>query len=331
MVQRMRIGFACKYIPPSLDKQEYRVHNFATTTVKWLKTHPDECESRLFEILRHNISAFANVLKQVASWPEMLRMMRIGSDLFPVYTHADFKWFWTNAYVQQYLATHLPPLGAFARLHRIRLSMHPGQFTVLNSITPLTVDRSIEEIEYHTDIARFLGYTGWHPDGFAINIHVGSRAGGVDSFRRNAHRLSADARNLLTIENDEMSFGVDDVLLLADEFAIVVDIHHNWCFTEGDFFQATDSRIQQVIDSWRGVRPKIHYSLSREGFLPVSGMPLYKELNKPKTKLRSHSEFCYNQDLNHWALTHLAWADIMVEAKMKNLASQQLYYTFITP
>lgn len=44
-----------------------------------------------------------------------------------------------------------------------------------------------------------------------------------------------------------------------------------------------------------------------------------------KQKLRAHSDFAWNRACNEWALEHNAWADIMVEAKGKNLASQQLY------
>jgi len=44
-----------------------------------------------------------------------------------------------------------------------------------------------------------------------------------------------------------------------------------------------------------------------------------------KQKLRAHSDFAWNRACNEWALEHNSWADIMVEAKGKNLASQQLY------
>jgi UV DNA damage repair endonuclease len=40
-----------------------------------------------------------------------------------------------------------------------------------------------------------------------------------------------------------------------------------------------------------------------------------------KGKLRAHSDFMWNDALNEWALSHNEWADIMVEAKGKNLAS----------
>jgi UV DNA damage endonuclease len=43
-----------------------------------------------------------------------------------------------------------------------------------------------------------------------------------------------------------------------------------------------------------------------------------------KGKLRAHSNFYWNDEVNKWALTHNTWADIMCESKGKNLASFKL-------
>jgi UV DNA damage repair endonuclease len=107
---------------------------------------------------------------------------------------------------------------------------------------------------------------------------------------------------------------------------LVLDIHHHWC-REGEYINADDDRIKKVIDSWRGVRPVIHYSVSREDVLvdhDRTNRPIMESLlssGHKKQKLRAHSDFMWNDDVNDWALTHSAWADIMVEAKAKNLAS----------
>jgi hypothetical protein len=44
-----------------------------------------------------------------------------------------------------------------------------------------------------------------------------------------------------------------------------------------------------------------------------------------KQKLRAHSDFYWNQEVNHWALSFLPQFDIMCESKAKNLASKALY------
>ena len=86
-----------------------------------------------------------------------------------------------------------------------------------------------------------------------------------------------------------------------------------------------------IINSWRGVRPVIHYSVSREDVLiGHSGsqrpalIPLMENGHK-KGKLRAHSNFMWNTDVNEWALSFLEHFDIMCEAKGKNLASFALH------
>jgi UV DNA damage repair endonuclease len=143
-------------------------------------------------------------------------------------------------------------------------------------------------------------------------------------------RLSPEARNTITIENDEMSWGIDASLELADHVALVLDIHHHWV-NSGEYIQPTDDRFSRIVDSWRGVRPVIHYSVSREDVLvdfdpnkkPTMDMLLLEGYKKQK--LRAHSDFMWNNAVNDWALTFRDYADIMVESKAKNLASIALW------
>jgi hypothetical protein len=86
-----------------------------------------------------------------------------------------------------------------------------------------------------------------------------------------------------------------------------------------------------VLDSWRGVRPTCHYSISREDVLvghDTSVMPdhaLLLEQGYKKQKMRAHSDFYWNQAVNQWALSFWDNFDIMCESKGKNLASFELY------
>ena len=101
-------------------------------------------------------------------------------------------------------------MGSLARDRNVRLSFHPGQFTVLASDNPDIVDRSIEEFEYHVDMARWMGYGQTFQD-FKINVHIAGRQG-PDGIRRALQRMTPEARNCLTIENDEMTWGIDHSL-----------------------------------------------------------------------------------------------------------------------
>ena len=94
--------------------------------------------------------------------------------------------------------------------------------------------------------------------------------------------------------------------------------------------ESTDSRFKRVCDSWRGVRPVIHYSVSREDVLvdhDKNQKPDLAELKRmgfTSAKLRAHSDYYWNNTCNDWALSYLPYADIMCESKQKNLASWPL-------
>jgi len=205
--------------------------------------------------------------------------------------------------------------------------MHPGQFVVLASINEGIVQRSIAEFEYHADMARYMGYGKTFQD-FKINVHISGKQG-PDGIRSAYKRLTQEARNCITIENEENSWGLNDCLELTDILPIVMDVHHHW-IREGVYITPEDDRVQRVIDSWRGVRPTMHYSVSREDYLvghDTTVMPNHAQLlleGYKKQKMRAHSNFYWNKAVNDWVLPFNDHFDIMCESKAKNLASFEL-------
>ena len=329
-----RIGFACKYMHPDQTQKKklleeiQRPLNTRSTTVAWLNRQTKEvAEQRLWDIMVHNIQSYYNLIEYVGGLDNELRMVRLGSDVLPVYTEPTWSYFWRKDDVRAYCEKHFRPVGDLARKLDVRLSMHPGQFTVLASDNPDIVERSIEEFEYHVDCIRWMGYGQQFQD-FKCNVHIAGRKGpaGIQAV---LPRLSQEARNTITIENDEMSWGTDASLELEKDVALVLDIHHHWVRT-GEYIQPTDDRYLRIVDSWRGVRPVIHYSVSREDLLighDVDTLPNMEELLEQgfkKAKLRAHSDFMWNRAVNDWALSFRDTADIMVESKAKNLASSAL-------
>ena len=335
----MKIGFACKYLHPDQTQKKkllediQRPLNTRSTTVQWLNRQTrDVAEERLWDIMVHNIQSYYNLVQYVSTLPTELQMVRLGSDCLPVYTHPEWSYYWQKADVIAYCQQHLIKVGDLARKHNIRLSMHPGQFTVLASETPEIVERSIEEFEYHADLIRYMGYGKTWQD-FKCNVHISGRQGPA-GIKAVLPRLSTEARNCITIENDENSWGIDASLELEKEVALVVDIHHHWVHSAGEYIEPTDDRIKRVIDSWRGVRPACHYSISRENYIidhPIDVKPNYTELLESgykRGKLRGHSDYYWNKPVNEWAWQFIEDFDIMCESKMKNLASIKFYNEF---
>lgn len=330
-----KIGFACKIIDhadqvngikPTDDCKKY---NTSGTTVTWLNRQPRAAaEDKLWSIMKGNIEAVRLLVERVAGLDERQRMVRIGSDILIAYTHDNWKSFYQQADVIGYAELAFARVGTIARAAGVKLSFHPGQFTVLASENPGIVERSIEEFEYHADMARWMGYGRTFQD-FKINVHISGRLG-VAGIKAAYQKLSPEARNCITIENEENSWGLDDCLGLTDTLPIVLDIHHH-SIREGQYIQPNDIRVQRVIDSWRGVRPTCHFSVSREDYLLNHDIGVKPDIELllaqgfKKQKLRAHSDFMWNQAVNEWAYEFWENFDVMVEAKGKNLASFELF------
>ena len=330
-----RIGFACKWIDHADQvngikaTDDAKQYNTGSTTVSWLKRQTVEvAEQKLWDLMVQNIESTHKLVKRVGELDASLRMVRLSSDILPVYTQPDFSYFWRRTDVVQYLESNFRKVGDLARERNVRLSMHPGQFTVLASCNEGIVGRSIEEFEYHADMARYMGYGKSFQD-FKINVHISGKQG-PEGIRSAYKRLTPEARNCITIENEENSWGINDCLSISDIVPIVLDIHHHW-IREGEYLSADDNRVSRVVDSWRGLRPTCHYSVSREDYLvhhDTLTAPNHTQLlldGYKKQKLRAHSDFYWNQKTNEWALSFWDQFDIMCESKGKNLASFSLF------
>jgi len=334
-----RVGFCCKYLHPDqtqpkkvlMEIQQQRTEK--CTTVAWLKRQTREvAEQRLYDIMTHNMQSAANLVEYVGRLEPGLRMVRLGSNQLPMYTQPDFRYFWQQPEIKLELERGFAQVGKLARQWDVRVSFHPGQFCVLASDSEDIVNRSIEEFEYHVDMVRWMGFGRKFQD-FKCNVHISGRQG-PEGIKRVLSRLSPEARNCITIENDEMSHGLDASLELSKDVALVLDIHHHWIRT-GEYIEATDDRVLRVIDSWRGIRPALHYSVSREDILVDHDPNVRPDMETllaqgyKKQKLRAHSDFYWNHAVNQWAATFAQDFDIQCESKMKNLASHTFHNNYI--
>jgi UV damage endonuclease UvdE len=327
----MKIGFACQWLTSErsgkTDKEIKELEapfRCTTTTVKFCDQNKDY-EDKLWQIVKHNLLAIHKLVLKVATDKEPIkRMVRLSSDFLPMYTHPKYGKFYERTDVKNLVETSLPNIGRLVKTHGVRLSFHPDQFCVLSSENPQIVENSIREIEYHAYLVSCMGLGKEFQD-FKCNVHLSGK-GGINVFRKSFSKLSDVAKNILTIENDEFQAGLDYVLQVSDIVPIVLDIHHNWVNT-GGYINPKSSKAKKVIDSWRGVRPVIHYSYSKpEALIKHSGdkKPNYFTLDVNDSLLRQHSDDYPNEHSNRWALSFLPDFDIMCEAKLKNLARDQL-------
>ena len=342
-----RIGFCCKYLDPDqtqkpkILKEIQQNYTEKVTTVAWCNRQEKHvAEERMLDLVTHNMQSAYNLVEWVGTkLPAERRMVRLGSNQIPMATEPTWRYLWDDANNQRILEDGFAKVGQLAKDLDVRISFHPGQFCVLASDKPDVVKRSLDEFEYHANMARWMGYGQEFMD-MKLNIHISGRLG-AEGIINILPKLSPEARNTIAIENDEMCHGLDESLKLEKHLALVLDIHHHWIRDE-EYIQADDERIERIIDSWRGVRPTLHYSYSRDEWLPepslfesgsrhttMHDLPSLLDLGCKKQKLRAHSDFYPNEKVNEWALSFFDNFDIQCEAKAKNLASEQLYLQYI--
>ena len=87
-----KIGFCCIYVQPDAKKGFISVPelNTSTTTVAWLKRQTQAvAEQKLWDLMVHNIESIKSLVRYVGTLNDQLRMVRLSSDILPVYTRSE--------------------------------------------------------------------------------------------------------------------------------------------------------------------------------------------------------------------------------------------------
>lgn len=254
-----------------------------------------------------------------------IRMYRVATALAPYASHPELSQF--HGQVEQ-CADELGDVGRIARERDIRLSSHPGQYTVLNSERADVRDAAVAELEVQ---AALLDAMGLGPEAVLV-LHVGSAAGGVgaacDRFLAGFERLSDRARARLGIENDDRSFGLSDVLSVSRRTGcpVVWDVLHHRCH-DPDRIPDRDA-LAAALGTWAaGTVPKTHYSSPR---LDVQERRVRKgrriERRPVLPQLRAHADLVDPIGFERFIRDVPAGRDfdVMLEAKAKDLALLRL-------
>ena len=243
-----------------------------------------------------------------------IRFYRMATALAPYATHPDLPQFRDQP---QRHAERLRAIGDRARALGIRLTSHPGQYTVLNSERPEVRRLAAEELEVQAELMDGMGLG---PESVVV-LHVGSRAGGLDGFCAGFELLSDAARARLVIENDDRVYGLGEVLALSERVGrpVVWDVLHHRCHDPDGIPDA--EALALALATWPDdVTPKIHYS-SPKTAVEERG----KRLVLPQ--LRAHADMIDPIGFEHF-LEHTAAGardfDVMLEAKAKDLALLRL-------
>jgi UV DNA damage endonuclease len=256
-----------------------------------------------------------------------IRMYRLATALAPYSSHPELTQF--HGQVEE-CARELAEVGELARSRDIRLSSHPGQYTVLNSEDPAVRAAAVAELEVQAALFEAMGLG---PEAVVV-LHVGGAAGGkpaaIDRFLAGFSQLSEAARVRLVIENDDRTFSLVDVLGLSERtgLRVVWDRLHHHC---NDHTGMSDAdALAAALATWPGDEvPKIHYSSPRldlEERKVRQGRRVERRLVLPQ--LRAHADLVdpigFEQFMQDTVSAGVRDFDVMLEAKAKDVALLRL-------
>ena len=282
------LGYACQNTTLGTKSRTVRLANLRTeTAIPVIAQNLDDIERSLIWNVEHGIHFF-----------------RISSDLIPFGPLDVFPFDWEEAF-----AWKLKAIRTLVRKHKLRVTSHPGQYTVINSPRPEVVAASVEELDHQARVLKTMDPKG------TMTLHVGGAYGdkpaALDRFERTLDRLSDDARARLAIENDDTTWDLPEVVALGERtgLRVIPDLFHHLVFPDETL---PDDELADVMDramaTWgRGV-PKLHLSSQKPG------------------KRTAHADFLDMDDVDRLVAlmdrvgTPGGEYDVMLEAKKKERA-----------
>lgn len=279
----IRVGYACINLSLKESFRNYR-----------LKTVETKEEDKITEVIWHNIRLLRKIIEYNVK--HNIYVYRITSDLIPFCTHAYIESIYKEKVLNnEEMYHHFTTIRALQETYNLRLSIHPSQFNVLSSPNEDVVRRSIKEINAQTDwMKQFRGEN--------VVIHIGGSYGdkraALERFK--VHLRYVD-QNLISIENDDKTYNVEDVASLCEERSIkwVYDYHHDRCHP------SLEKKTFEFIKSY----PPSKYHLST---------------GSPYCYSRAHADYIRTADYKYFTMflseCGIREADVIFEAKKKNKA-----------
>ncbi|MEM2274743.1 MAG: UV DNA damage repair endonuclease UvsE [Thermofilum sp.] len=251
----------------------------------------------LLQTFEENLRDFFELLKLSCSMG--LTVFRLGSSFVPFASHEKFDASWLRE-----VEGRLRAASREVARYGVRITMHPGQYVVLNSPSAKVVDRSLRELEYHFRVLDALGL----PRESVVVVHLGGVYGdkreALRRFERTVEENGWLARRL-AIENDERYYTAAEVLEVGERLGlpVVFDYYHHK-------LNPSTFDMDRLADTWRGATPEFH----------VSSPP-----SSPR-RFGEHADFVRLEDFLELAEL---WGgrgplDVIVEAKKKEKAVAKL-------
>lgn len=284
----MEIGYACLTVGVQDTMQKSCIAKNAT-------------DDKLQEIIIHNLNSLSNIIEYNVK--NQIKLFRISSDLIPFGSSSINSLSWWEIFKNEFAE-----IGSKIRNSGMRVSMHPGQYTVLNSLEEEVVERAIADLNYHSLILDSLGLSSENK----IVLHIGGvyddKNESIKRFIANYKRLSDSVKNRLVIENDDKSYNISEVLEIGRilNMPVIFDNLHNKV-NPSPIENSEIYWINECKKTWqeKDGNQKIHYS--QQDILKRAG---------------GHSSYIrINEFMKFYEALEREDIDIMLEVKDKNLSA----------
>ncbi|MGB4660610.1 MAG: UV DNA damage repair endonuclease UvsE [Mobilitalea sp.] len=284
----MSIGYACLTVGvPNTDQRSCVMRNAS--------------EEKLTELIQYNLNSLDRIIDY--NIQNDIKLFRISSDIIPFASNTVNTMPWWDLFDHQ-----LKDIGRKIIDSQMRVSMHPGQYTVLNSPDEAVVSRAIADLQYHTQFLDSLGVGSE----CKIILHIGGvyqeKEKATLRFIENYQKLSGSIKARLVIENDDKSYNIADVLAISEkaEIPVIYDNLHN-AVNPKDIVTSDSYWIIESSHTWKEKdgRQKIHYS--------QQNLEKHKGAHSEFIRINEFMEFFHDVKGNN--------IDIMLEVKDKNLSA----------
>lgn len=214
----------------------------------------------MIETVDNNLDCLLRILR--FNVEHNLLFFRITSDLVPFASHPICKFDWQN-----YFESKFKEIGKFIRSNEMRISMHPNQFTLINSVDKNVFDRSVKELAYHADVLDLMRLDA----SAKIQIHIGGVYGNkhksMERFVERFFQLDDFIARRLVIENDDKLYCLQDCLRISDktELPVLFDVFHHQLYNSGE---SVSEAFESFVGTWSVNRdgvPMVDYSSLRHG------------------------------------------------------------------
>lgn len=287
----------CNIDDPDLLTQEIVIQNI------------DKLRNKLFPKVKQNLTALYNQLLFVSRMPSECHMLRVSSDLLPLFDHPVLSaiYFYDDKMLD-FIDVMLAKCKTIIDKFNIVVTTHPDAFNIINSVSESVRQQSFRSLNYH----RYFMERLTTADKSCINIHLEGNLDHLPEFDQGQH---LNLISWLSFENSDKNGKIftgntENTLAICEKYNIkmLYDCHHQ-LVAAGNYLDFDGDTFKRILKTWKGQEPIFHVSQSRE----------------TDSISRAHSNFIDDSKVIAQVKQMLNFGSVEVEAKAKTSAVIDLH------